>query len=227
MSAQLFKKDILFLQRVLKAGGFYDGPLDGKWNSAIDEADAKFDAEFETIKTRLGEFDKRTEQNIETLLPAAQIKAREFLNAVPQGQLTIRIISGTRTYDEQDALFAIGRTVQLNRRPVTKARGGQSNHNFGIGWDIGIFEGGKYYDRRHQAGASRLQRSRPIHKVATAGCGMGWRLVEFPRPAALSAAHEKIDVRGARSLRKRQDLRFQLEQQTRQMIRRRLSWQRG
>ena len=27
---------------------------------------------------------------------------------------------------------------------MTKARGGRSNHNFGVAWDIGIFEGGKY-----------------------------------------------------------------------------------
>jgi peptidoglycan L-alanyl-D-glutamate endopeptidase CwlK len=117
MSAKLFKRDILFLQRVLKASGFYDGPLDGKWNSAIDEADAKFDAEFARIKSRHGEFDKRSEQNIETLLPAAQIKAREFLSAVPKGKLIYRIISGTRTYDEQNALYAIGRTVQRTGNP--------------------------------------------------------------------------------------------------------------
>src|SRR5262249_35079960 len=50
---------------------------------------------------------------------------------------TVRIISGTRTYAEQDALF--------KKRPkVTNARGGQSNHNFGIAWDIGIFDDGKY-----------------------------------------------------------------------------------
>jgi peptidoglycan L-alanyl-D-glutamate endopeptidase CwlK len=27
---------------------------------------------------------------------------------------------------------------------VTKARGGQSWHNFGLAWDIGIFDGGRY-----------------------------------------------------------------------------------
>jgi peptidoglycan L-alanyl-D-glutamate endopeptidase CwlK len=145
MSAPLFKKDILFLQRILKTSGFYNGPLDGKWNKAMDEADAKFDAESERIKASLGAFDKRTEDNIATLLPAAQSKAREFMNAVPKGNLTYRIISGTRTYDEQNALFAIGRTVEMNRKPVTKARGGQSNHNFGIAWDVGIFEDGHYY----------------------------------------------------------------------------------
>jgi peptidoglycan L-alanyl-D-glutamate endopeptidase CwlK len=182
MSARLFKKDIIFLQRVLKVGGFYDGPLDGKWNSAIDEADAKFDAEFEKIKSRLGEFDKRSEQNIETLLPAAQIKAREFLNAVPKGKLTIRIISGTRTYGEQDALYAIGRTSQMNRRPVTKAKGGQSNHNFGIGWDIGIFEGGKYYDgdtKQERAAYSDLAQT---IKSSLPGVEWGGDWSSFPDP---------------------------------------------
>ena len=29
-------------------------------------------------------------------------------------------------------------------RIVTNARGGQSNHNFGIAWDIGIFAAGSY-----------------------------------------------------------------------------------
>jgi peptidoglycan L-alanyl-D-glutamate endopeptidase CwlK len=31
---------------------------------------------------------------------------------------------------------------------VTKAKGGRSNHNFGIAWDIAIFDNGKYYEGR-------------------------------------------------------------------------------
>jgi peptidoglycan L-alanyl-D-glutamate endopeptidase CwlK len=54
-----------------------------------------------------------------------------------------KIISGTRTYAEQDALFAQGRT-KFPGPVVTKARGGQSNHNFGVAWDIGVFQAGKY-----------------------------------------------------------------------------------
>jgi peptidoglycan L-alanyl-D-glutamate endopeptidase CwlK len=57
-----------------------------------------------------------------------------------------RIISGTRTYAEQDQLFAIGRTIQMDRKPVTNAKGGQSNHNFGVAWDIGLFDQGRYMD---------------------------------------------------------------------------------
>ena len=56
--------------------------------------------------------------------------------------INIKIISGLRTYEEQDALYAKGRPD--NGPTVTNAKGGQSNHNFGIAFDIGIFEGGKY-----------------------------------------------------------------------------------
>jgi len=55
-----------------------------------------------------------------------------------------RIISGTRTYAEQDALFAKGRSIKGPR--VTNARAGYSDHNFGVAWDIGIFVGGKYLE---------------------------------------------------------------------------------
>jgi len=41
---------------------------------------------------------------------------------------TAAVTSGTRSYAEQDALFAKG--------GVTKARGGYSNHNFGLAFDV-------------------------------------------------------------------------------------------
>ena len=88
-------------------------------------------------------FDERTERNIATLHPKAQEKARQFMQAVlpimPQRGVVARIISGTRSYAEQDALFA-------KRPQVTKARGGYSNHNFGIAWDIGLFREKDYLE---------------------------------------------------------------------------------
>jgi len=57
---------------------------------------------------------------------------------------TIKIISGTRTFAEQDRLYRQGR--DLPGPKVTNARGGQSNHNFGVAWDIGIFQSGQYLD---------------------------------------------------------------------------------
>jgi len=90
----------------------------------------------------MAKFDARSEKNIKTLVPKAQEKAREFLQAVRDAGINAKIIDGSRTFKEQDALFAIGRTKPGHI--VTKARGGFSNHNFGVAWDIGIFEGTKF-----------------------------------------------------------------------------------
>jgi peptidoglycan LD-endopeptidase CwlK len=139
MSARLFPDDILFLQRLLAVSGFYKKSLNGKWSSDVDAAQDAFSEKYEEIKSRLGEFDARTESCILTLLPEAQAKARAFMNVTKGQPLTYRIISGTRTYAEQDALAA-------KRPKVTNAKGGQSNHNFGIAWDVGIFDNGKYYE---------------------------------------------------------------------------------
>ena len=145
MSHQLFPDDIQFYQRLLRIAGKYAGAIDGVWGSQTDGADQAFDAEYESIKQELGAFDTRSEGNIHTLIPAAQREARRFLAKARQAfpNLTIRILSGTRTYAEQNLLFSKGRNG--NPGPiVTQAKGGQSNHNFGIAWDVGIFDGGRY-----------------------------------------------------------------------------------
>lgn len=81
--------------------------------------------------------DDRSEKNIATLLPEVRPYARALVQEAAAIGLTIKVLSGTRTYAEQDALF--------NQRPqVTKARGGFSNHNFGIAFDVGLFSGTKY-----------------------------------------------------------------------------------
>ena len=144
MSFQLLKQDVLFYQRFLKSNGFYEGELDGIWGTKTDEADASFFAESTSIADQLGTFDARSESNITTLIPKAQIEARKFLKIALDGNKDVRIISGTRTYEEQDALFAQGRT-KLGKI-ITKARGGESNHNFGIAWDIGLFDNGAYIE---------------------------------------------------------------------------------
>ena len=90
------------------------------------------------------QFDTRSEKNIQTLVPKAQDRARAFLQAVRAADINAKIIDGSRTFAEQDALFAQGRTKP--GKIVTKARGGFSNHNFGVARDIGIFEGTKFLD---------------------------------------------------------------------------------
>jgi peptidoglycan LD-endopeptidase CwlK len=97
VSARLFRADILFFQRILKASGLYTGPLDGKWSKKMDTADLSFDSEYERIKNKLGSFDPRTEATIATLIPSAQEKAREFMKEVASQPFTCKLISGTRT----------------------------------------------------------------------------------------------------------------------------------
>ena len=96
--------------------------------------------------------DSRSEKNILTLHPYVQDRARTFLveaNHLLKTEelgLVVKIISGTRTYEEQDKLFN-HRTKSGAR--VTKARGGYSNHNFGVAFDVGLFRG-RYYFEEHK-----------------------------------------------------------------------------
>ncbi len=137
-----FKQDVLFYQRFLKSNGFYTGQLDGGWGPKTDAADVAFTNRSNEIKEQWGTFDTVSESHILTLIPAAQIAARQFLTLVKPSGKDIKILSGTRTYAEQNALYSKGRTTA--GPIVTKAKGGQSNHNFGLAWDIGVFENGNY-----------------------------------------------------------------------------------
>jgi peptidoglycan L-alanyl-D-glutamate endopeptidase CwlK len=92
--------------------------------------------------------DERSERNLATLHPDIQPRVAAFISAAknlasPRG-LDVRIISGLRTFAEQDAIYAQGRTAP--GRIVTNARAGYSNHNFGLAFDVGIFKGKAYLD---------------------------------------------------------------------------------
>jgi len=90
----------------------------------------------------LTEVDARSERVIASLLIEVQPLARALVHKAQENGIAIKIISGLRTYDEQNALYAQGRTAPGNK--VTNARGGYSNHNFGIAFDVGVFESGRY-----------------------------------------------------------------------------------
>lgn len=136
------KKDRRFWQRMLRVSGYYSGEIDGIRGPLQRAAEAAWEQTCEFLK-RIGTFDQRSEENIATLLPSAQQMAREWLKAAKEAAqkegYDVKIICGTRSYAEQDALY--------KKRPrVTKARGGQSWHNFGLAFDFGIFSlDGKEY----------------------------------------------------------------------------------
>ena len=81
--------------------------------------------------------DAPTNQYIKTLHPAIRNDAARFINAVKDQtgvQLRIPATSAFRTTQEQNKLFTDGDPV--SGKPVTNAPGGQSYHNYGLGFDV-------------------------------------------------------------------------------------------
>ncbi len=124
-------------------------------------------------KEEEGLMDARSYGNLKTLDVKARDAFREFYQlanatAATYG-CTYVLIGGNRTWAEQDALYAQGRT-----RPgqvVTRARGGQSNHNFGIAGDFGVFAGKTYLDESNPEKAAQLHKACSMHAAA---CGLEW-----------------------------------------------------
>ena len=144
MSYQLSGSDVLFIQRLLKADGFYTGRLDSMWGPKTEAASNAFEVYAEVLRDEYGVFDFRTEKHILSLSVYAQEEARLFMLRAYDAGINLKIISGTRTYEEQNKLFRQGRYGNPGRR-ITNARGGRSNHNFGIAWDVAIFsQSGRY-----------------------------------------------------------------------------------
>lgn len=142
--------DVLHRQRILACAGFYAGKLDADWGPKTEQADKDAHAEYLRLQRKYGPLDPRSEGVIATLLPKAQLRAREFMKAAGPN---CKLLSGTRTYAEQNALYERGRSIKSEKDAkgrtvkvsvVTNARGGFSNHNFAFAWDVGIFDGGQY-----------------------------------------------------------------------------------
>jgi len=153
-----------------------------------------------TTVTDLAGTDPRSEKNIATLLPEVRPMARALVQKAAGMGIRIKVLSGLRTYDEQAALYAQGRTTP--GKVVTNARPGYSNHNFGIAFDIGVFEGNTY-----------LPESPKYNAVGALGIDIGlewggsWKsIVDAPhfqlRPAWAAALPEKQMLAALRARRK-------------------------
>jgi peptidoglycan LD-endopeptidase CwlK len=197
MSGTLSPEQILFTQRLLSCCGLYDRKLDSQWGPRTDEGVHKFDARCEEIAAQNPRFDAGTERRIRTLDLRAQPIARRSLAAIRNAGIDARIISGTRSYPEQTALYRQGRFGNSGR-VVTNAKAGQSWHNFGLAWDIGIFKDGAYLGE-----SSDYSRAGPIGKTAGAEWGGDWHSFkdkphyQVPFGATtVSAARERFESGG-------------------------------
>jgi len=75
------------------------------------------------------------------LLPKVEKLCGVFIEKCRLNGISVIITQTYRTIQEQDALYAQGRTKK--GRIVTNARGGQSFHNFRVAFDFVILEKGK------------------------------------------------------------------------------------
>lgn len=99
--------------------------------------------------------DKPTLDKINLLHPKIREEVKvlvEKANTLIAHNITIRIVQGLRTIDEQNGLYALGRTKvnpdgKSAKKPlgniVTNARGGSSYHNFGFAIDFCFLVDGK------------------------------------------------------------------------------------
>jgi len=125
--------------------------------------------------------DARTGKIIATLDPKAQAAFRLFMAVAKEEAASFGcdyvLICGNRTFAEQDALYAQGRTKP--GKVVTKAPGGYSNHNFGIAADAGVFADGVYLDEKNPRLAERVHRACAAHARAF-GLEWGGEWTSFP-----------------------------------------------
>jgi hypothetical protein len=81
-------------------------------------------------------------QRLDRLHPALRTRGAALLDLCSHSGLAILVTQGMRTWEEQNALYAKGRTVPPIGRKfvVTMAKGGQSYHNFGLAFDIVVLD---------------------------------------------------------------------------------------
>jgi peptidoglycan L-alanyl-D-glutamate endopeptidase CwlK len=113
--------------------------------------------------------DERSAKFIATLSPEVRDAFIAFIvdakELVAQNGLDYKVICGTRTFEEQAALYAKGRTAPGPK--VTNAKPGSSMHNFGLAIDCGVFKGKVYMDGSTPADAKLADL---MHKHASTLC---------------------------------------------------------
>ena len=89
----------------------------------------------EKIKKMVLNLDKWTKKRVETLHPSLRSEVKKiFATATKETGVVFRLTSGYRSFDEQNILYAKGRTTKGPK--VTNAVGGRSYHNYGLAFDV-------------------------------------------------------------------------------------------
>ncbi len=102
------------------------------------------------VSNRTGDMNK---ERLGELHPLLATRGRAMIDVCAHHGVSLLVTQGLRTWAEQDALYAKGRTEPPlgDKYFVTKAKGGQSFHNFGLAFDIVVLDAiGKFdWDVEH------------------------------------------------------------------------------
>jgi len=111
--------------------------------------------------------DSRSEEKLAKVHPLLAERVRKLVGLTA---LDLRVVQGLRTYAEQDALF--------HQKPkVTNARGGFSNHNFGLAVDLCPFKNDKP-DWNDAEAFNEI--GKYVHEMGGLEWGGDWKFVDRP-----------------------------------------------
>lgn len=74
--------------------------------------------------------------------PRVEALSQELIRRAAAEGITIKVISGWISPEDQERRYAQGRTQPGKK--ITNSRAGKSNHNYGYAFDVGVFVNGRY-----------------------------------------------------------------------------------
>ena len=100
---------------------------------------------------------KNNQEKIKTLHPEIRNATSSMLTNLKKDNVNVEISLATRTYEEQDRLYSKGRNekgeIIDESKVVTYAKWGQSYHNFGLAFDVEVYNenGTKNWNKQSKA----------------------------------------------------------------------------
>lgn len=119
--------------------------------------------------------DAISQARLQSVHPVLADKVRQMSAILEQEKIAIRVVQGLRSWQEQDNLYAIGRTIPGHI--VTNCPGGKSYHNFGLAVDCvpdAIWNDGIYTPDWNSSHAS-WKRMEQVGEMLGLESGAEWR----------------------------------------------------
>lgn len=138
-------------------------------------------------------------RKLEDLDPEARTVCQQHLALCHQRGIELIVTSTWRDFEAQDALYAIGRTVEKDRRAVTNAKAGKSWHNFKAAWDVvPVVSGKPVWDERDPLWKEVVKAGKEAGAEAGADWPMFKDLPHFQYVPKIHGLHINLDEALAR-----------------------------